>query len=70
MGEQRGRDSDVPTVQLGTPLPASGPEPLKQDRDHEPGFGWQLSDEARRDIEEIEANLRASERRCGALILR
>lgn len=56
--------------QLGTPLAPKSPEPLKQQDSKTPGFGWELSDTARKDIEEIEANAREAEQRIGALTLR
>jgi hypothetical protein len=38
---------------LGVPLRLSV-EPIQRVSDNDPGFGWRLSDAARRDIEEIE----------------
>ena len=56
--------------QLGNPLSPQSPQPIKEEDKKAPGFGWRLSDGARRDIEEIEANARSAEQRSGSLILR
>lgn len=56
--------------QLGVPLSPQSPEPIQKRDDKTPGYGWRLSDEARRDIEEIEANARSAEQRSGSVILR
>lgn len=59
------------TERLGLLLLPEGMDPVKrEEQDNEPGFGWVLSDNAKRDIEEIESNLRSAELRTGALILR
>lgn len=69
MGDRKEENSEV-TEQLGTPLTASGPDPIRKTSREQPGFGWRLSDDARRDIEEIEENARMSELNCGAFALR
>ena len=33
-----------------------------------PGLGWRVSDQAQRDIEEIEANSRAAEQQSGSVV--
>jgi hypothetical protein len=59
------------TERLGVPLSPEGMLPLtKQEDEKEPGFGWVLSDPARRAIDAIEENLRAAEQRTGSVILR
>ena len=52
-------------TQLGKPFDLPRPEPIKDHGEGAPGYGWQLSDEARRDIEEIEANVRQAEQMAG-----
>lgn len=39
---------------LGIPLLPCGPAPIEPKSDRDPGFGWRLSDAARRQIEEVE----------------
>jgi hypothetical protein len=55
---------------LGTPLSPRLPEPIQKTDDKTPGYGWTLSDQARRDIEKIEENARDAELRSGSLFLR
>lgn len=55
---------------LGIPLSPRLPEPIQKTDDKTPGYGWTLSDQARRDIEKIEANARDAELRSGSLFLR
>jgi hypothetical protein len=55
---------------LGTPLSPQTPPPIKKKDEKSPGFGWQLSDGARRSIESIEANARDAEQRSGSIVLR
>lgn len=59
------------TERLGVPLSPEGMAPVKkEEQNKEPGFGWVLSDSAKRNIEEIEANLRSAEQRTGSVVLR
>ena len=55
---------------IGTPISIPRPEPIKELRLTSAGFGWRLSDDAKRDIEAIEANVRQAEQGAGALLVR
>lgn len=56
---------------LGVPLKPEGMGPVTNEQDDkEPGFGWVLSDAAKRKIESVEENLRAAEQRIGSVVLR
>ncbi|HEY2357775.1 MAG TPA: hypothetical protein VGH86_10025 [Phenylobacterium sp.] len=57
-------------TRLGTPLSPRLPDPIPKTDDKTPGYGWTLSDQAKRDIEQIEANAREAEARAGSLFLR
>lgn len=59
------------TERLGVPLSPEGPGPVqKEEHEKEPGFGWVLSDPAKRAIDSIEENLRSAEQRTGSIVLR
>lgn len=42
------------------PLKPSGSDAIGQCGPNDPGFGWKLSDKARRDIEAIDDNIRSA----------
>lgn len=57
--------------ELGTPITPTGSTPIVRAADADaPGFGWQLSEDAQRDIREIEENVNAAQHMSGALLLR
>jgi hypothetical protein len=59
------------TERLGIPLSPEGPDAiLRDEHEKEPGFGWVLSDPAKRAIDAIEENLRSAEQRTGSIVLR
>jgi hypothetical protein len=60
----------APKPQLGTPITPSGPDPIPNESIKDPGFGEKLSDDARKDIKRIEANVRSAEQRTGSFIVR
>lgn len=62
----------MPSTPPGKPIRALGPDPLPPlpNKSGSETFGWNLSDEARLDIERIEANVRNAERKIGTVILR
>lgn len=53
---------------LGVPLLPACPPPIERVDDHTPGYGWRLSDAARRDIEAIKANARRAMRMLGGYL--
>jgi hypothetical protein len=60
----------MPTKTFGQPLrrPLSAAEVTNIDGQEKPGLGWQISDQARREIQEIEANSRAAEQQSGSVV--
>jgi hypothetical protein len=55
---------------LGKPLSLRTPPPVTPKGPNPPGFGWQLSEATRRDLEAIEANVRQAENSAGSFIVR
>jgi hypothetical protein len=51
--------------QRGKPFQLPRPEPMKDRGDQIASYAWQLSEDARRDIDEIEANIRQAEQKAG-----
>ncbi|MCP3414235.1 hypothetical protein NLM16_08995 [Bradyrhizobium brasilense] len=56
--------------QFGTPVKIPGPDPIPADKLPSPRLGETLTDAARRDVEQIQENLRHAERRIGSFLLR
>ena len=52
---------------FGTPIRPFGPAPIKDVSS--PGFGWKLSEVARKDIEAIEENSRTALHRIGHMVV-
>lgn len=59
----------MPRKNFGEVLKRPPQEEVTAQGSNKPGLGWKVSDEARRDIEEIEANIRAAAQRSGSVIL-
>lgn len=55
---------------LGEPVAMKHVVEVTPEEPDAPGFGWSVSDSAREDIDEMEANARTAEQRAGSLILR
>lgn len=55
---------------LGEPVTMTNVLEFTKHEDDAPGFGWEVSEDAKADIDEMEANARSAEHHSGALILR
>lgn len=56
-----GKPKPAPEVDIagrvGVPVRPLSPDPIPKTDDRSPGYGWRMSDAARRDIDEIERNV-------------
>jgi len=59
----------MPRETFGEALKRPPQEEITAKDSTKPGLGWKVSDEARREIEEIEANIRAAAQRSGSVVL-
>ena len=55
---------------FGEPVEGNFPHVVTFDGSEALGFRWKVSDETRREIEKIEANVRIAEQKSGTIILR
>ncbi len=54
---------------FGTDVPNISEKEIKVGEEDVPGMGWNVSDEARREIDDIEDNIRASGQMSGMLLM-
>jgi hypothetical protein len=60
----------MPLESLGKPIVLAHAEPVQPRGGREPGFGWQISEQTRKDLEAIDANVRKAEQSAGSFIVR